>query len=455
MPFTKAQIALSNLYSTFTLDNILDFIHLEWHPTERKDRFPTVAERVKIYMSNWYSPPCDNSTRLEYRIEYNGSYPTLKVLNAENKEQDTYESIIDNHKALILHRPLLEQCSKNNFTEPRMKKVILRYCNDTLLIMDIGDKLSKSWFPYVTVFGDVVFRSRTVPIFAKCRYKTTRDNLAKVTTVSTSSSVMTPCVDVNQKNRYLNVSMSETKSYRDNLQSFQPIVWIHNYGRHFGVVLQEARTSDMPWESKKLGALWIGFMTGSQITREDVTPLDRCLSNQRCRFVYQHANSSLIKARISNSYQFKRGELINGVNIFADEEKKGGEFLKFKAVISFEGNDISSGLKWQLLSNSVVLMPPPKLTSWLMEELLEPWVHYIPLNEDGSNAEEMLKWIGDHDREANKIAERATLFMYDLLYHADAKKEDQEVKKQIVERYQQFWKRSHDKTNLSAKKNVV
>jgi len=84
-----------------------------------------------------------------------------------------------------------------------------------------------------------------------------------------------------------------------------------------------------------------------------------------------------------------------------------------------------------------------------MRERIEPWVHYIPLNEDGSNAEEILKWIGDHDREAHKIAERATLFMYDLLYHADAKKDDQEVKKQIVERYQQFWRKCHETTNLT------
>jgi hypothetical protein len=38
------------------------------------------------------------------------------------------------------------------------------------------------------------------------------------------------------------------------------------------------------------------------------------------------------------------------------------------------GNDVASGLKWALFSQSVVLMPPPNHTSWAMEELLEPWV---------------------------------------------------------------------------------
>jgi hypothetical protein len=39
-----------------------------------------------------------------------------------------------------------------------------------------------------------------------------------------------------------------------------------------------------------------------------------------------------------------------------------------------EGNGVASGLKWALLSQSVVLMPPPKHTSWDMEKLLEPLV---------------------------------------------------------------------------------
>jgi hypothetical protein len=48
--------------------------------------------------------------------------------------------------------------------------------------------------------------------------------------------------------------------------------------------------------------------------------------------------------------------------------------LQYKVIIMLEGNDVASGLKWALLSQSVVLMPPPQHTSWAMEELLQPWV---------------------------------------------------------------------------------
>ena len=115
------------------------------------------------------------------------------------------------------------------------------------------------------------------------------------------------------------------------------------------------------------------------------------------------------------------------------------EIQSHKVIISFEGNDVASGLKWSLLSQSVVLMPMPTRTSWAMEELLEPWVHYIPMNDDGSNAEEMVQWVIDNDQKAKLIAQRATLFIYDLLYHPDAESENREVNEEIVRRYQAWW----------------
>ena len=106
---------------------------------------------------------------------------------------------------------------------------------------------------------------------------------------------------------------------------------------------------------------------------------------------------------------------------------------------SFEGNDVASGLKWMLQSESVVLMPPPTRTSWAIEELLQPWVHYIPMYPNGSNAEEMVRWAIDNEKDAKRIAERATLFMYDLVYHPDADKDDRMIRGEIARRYRALW----------------
>jgi len=84
-------------------------------------------------------------------------------------------------------------------------------------------------------------------------------------------------------------------------------------------------------------------------------------------------------------------------------------------------------------------MPRPTVTSWYMEEILEPWVHYIPMREDGSDAEQMIEWVANNDEQARRIAERGTLYMYDFLFHTQAEDDDRLIKREIIRRHHQFW----------------
>ena len=52
--------------------------------------------------------------------------------------------------------------------------------------------------------------------------------------------------------------------------------------------------------------------------------------------------------------------------------------LKYRFIISVEGNDVTSGLKWQLYSNSIILMYKHNW-GWLMEFRLKPYYHYVPI----------------------------------------------------------------------------
>jgi Glycosyl transferase family 90 len=97
---------------------------------------------------------------------------------------------------------------------------------------------------------------------------------------------------------------------------------------------------------------------------------------------------------------------------------------------------VSSGLKWALYSNSVVMTQPSTYTSWAMEELLDPWVHYIPLNDDLSDVEEKMQWVIDNDEEASKIAHRGKLWISDLIYHPDAQADDESIIDQTFKRYE-------------------
>ena len=92
-----------------------------------------------------------------------------------------------------------------------------------------------------------------------------------------------------------------------------------------------------------------------------------------------------------------------------------------------------------LLVQSVVLMPVPTFSTWAMEEWLEPWVHYIPLKDDLSNVEERVQWVRNHDKEAQAISRRATLWMMDMVYHRHSDSDDISIRSQILARYQTQW----------------
>ena len=74
--------------------------------------------------------------------------------------------------------------------------------------------------------------------------------------------------------------------------------------------------------------------------------------------------------------------------------------------------------------------------SWAMEARLEPFVHYIPIRHDMSNVEEMIDWAENHPEQARLIAERSTLFVYDLLFHPDAIEDERLIMEGIMEAYE-------------------
>lgn len=74
-------------------------------------------------------------------------------------------------------------------------------------------------------------------------------------------------------------------------------------------------------------------------------------------------------------------------------------------------------------------------------ELLEPWVHYVPLNQNITDIEEKMQWVVENDYAARRIAERASLWMEDLCFHPDAELDDRLVQEEIVRRYRAHFRR--------------
>jgi len=290
-----------------------------------------------------------------------------------------------------------------------------RYCIDAIELVNIMEALdsrTNSSTPLLAFFGDSpgIFRNDLfdVPFFAKYRAATNKENLDAV------------AWDGNEKCWAALHSPLQTEHHLDRYhKQFSPIIWRLNLKRHWRP-LEAAARQDSQWELKKSKAIWRGVMTGQSLGSTD---LEACKSNIRCKFVLRNINLTLIDCGLTEHLGKLSSDVVDGKVLTKSWVDMKG-LREHKVIISLEGNDVSSGLKWNLQSESVVLMPPPTRTSWAMEELLQPWVHHIPMLPGGSNAEEMVQWVLNNDKEARRITERATLFIYDLVYHPDAENDE-------------------------------
>jgi hypothetical protein len=173
---------------------------------------------------------------------------------------------------------------------------------------------------------------------------------------------------------------------KGNARRLQPIVWMIKHARHFGM-LDKIQPLDIPWSKKQNTAVFRGSLTGihaemSGPRLDELPDKEKCLAIPRCRLVFITASSPLVNTSLIKKAGLVLLRSIDGIDILLSSASRLNyeNMLKYKAIIMLEGNDLSSGFKWALLSNSVVMTQDLVYTSWAMEELLEPWVHYIPLN---------------------------------------------------------------------------
>lgn len=79
------------------------------------------------------------------------------------------------------------------------------------------------------------------------------------------------------------------------------------------------------------------------------------------------------------------------------------EQMAYKFVMSLEGNDVASNLKWVMSSNCLAVMPRPTMETWFMEGKLVPNYHYVEVKPDFSDLEEKVNYYLAHPDEAKAI----------------------------------------------------
>ncbi|GHC32721.1 glycosyl transferase family 90 [Aidingimonas halophila] len=83
------------------------------------------------------------------------------------------------------------------------------------------------------------------------------------------------------------------------------------------------------------------------------------------------------------------------------------EQLQYRFIISIEGKDVATNLKWILSSNSLCLMPRPRYETWFMEGRLIPGVHYVQVADDFSDLGDKIEHYLVHPAEAKAIIANA------------------------------------------------
>lgn len=180
-----------------------------------------------------------------------------------------------------------------------------------------------------------------------------------------------------------------------------PIIWPLNLHRHYGEIHNIVKGKEVPWKNKLPKLFWRGKTNGGKKRVQLISRWVGYDQNVVDIAFNEIGGKESIKGfhRRHLQKQFERqGESVLGMS-------------SYKYLLSLEGNDVASGLKWMLYSNSVVFMPPPKFATWAMEDLLMPFVHYIPVASDLSNLLEMIEWAKQHDEMCQQISERATEFI--------------------------------------------
>lgn len=187
-------------------------------------------------------------------------------------------------------------------------------------------------------------------------------------------------------------------------------------GRHSGALNtmpRRERAAGRPFAERGACAVWRGASTGNspESGTDGYAPdAPRELRAPRRVLVERWHNASLAATRgvavdVGYSALAKSAKLaphVHGRYVAGSQSVE--QMMACRYLISVEGNDVATGLKWMLYTESVVLMAHPTKETWALEGALVPWTHYVPLARDYEDLAERLAWCEANLERAAAIA---------------------------------------------------
>lgn len=86
------------------------------------------------------------------------------------------------------------------------------------------------------------------------------------------------------------------------------------------------------------------------------------------------------------------------------------DHLEYKFILSLQGYDVATNLKWIMSSNSIAVMPKPTYETWFMEGKLQGGEHFIEIKPDFSDLEEQLEFYLANPKKCLQIISNANQY---------------------------------------------
>lgn len=208
----------------------------------------------------------------------------------------------------------------------------------------------------------------------------------------------------------------------------QSVLMDLDHPRHFNP-LSVADGHDRPYPEKKDVLVWRGATTGPGF---DDHPNPRETSRSILVARHTHSPNPVIDIGLSGLTEtIRRSHQSDYYSQFLKPSLPLPEMLSYKFHLSVEGHDVATNLKWVLHSQSVPFCPPFYIQSWILENELQPWTHYIPVRGDYSDLDEKVGWATHHPDQCAQIAQEGHNYMQQFL---DLETE-QAVRQAVLEHY--------------------
>ncbi len=407
---------------------------------------------VMLCSSYSYRYQYENNIR-SVQNEFPASQATTAEADAAREKSDEMEDemqmLVDEQQQMPPPPPHVDESSSflnvANYQFPSVQQRLQYYMGDWYnrsdwTVPDSDCDLLREVIDYQKVWHDVMFRTadikecmsshrkRVKAIYCRDTYDIINNTLDEA-----DSSNNRWLVSFGDRTQSIKGTLPIITKARRSALSFapQPIVWLLNKHRHYSD-LESYRDivkqgKEVPWSNKLPKIFWRGSTTYNKDT--DISRLDYLA--QWINYDDNHTDIAFSKV-VQMGTGFRR-EYVRSQ--YSRKKQSLFEMNRYKYLLSVEGNDVATGLKWMLYSNSVVFMSRPTVATWAMEDLLVPFVHYIPLSNDYSNLLEMVKWANEHDEACQEISQRATEFIEHLWMSKQAKKDTEYLQKALVKSY--------------------